>query len=188
MKSRIHPNLSLSLSLSLLGFASAGAFAQALAPEDFFHNGAVNYLSNNIPKALEAVTNGRAIFPNDIKLKKLEELLKQQGQQQSQQQNQQQNEQKQDAPKDQQKQDQQKQDSQQSKEQQGQQQEQSTQPEQKEGEAPEDQKAEAQPVAPGQMTPEEAKRLLDAQKGEEQVLQFRPEGKPRDARKPFKDW
>lgn len=186
MKSRIHPNLS--LSLSLLGFTSAGAFAQALAPEDFFHNGAVNYLSNNIPKALEAVTNGRAIFPNDIRLKKLEELLKQQNQQQSQQQNQQQDEQKQDSSKDQQKQDQQKQDSQQSKDQQNQQQEQSAQSEQKEGEQPEDQKAEEQQVKPGQLTPEEAKRMLDAQKGDERVLQFRPEGKPRDAHRPFKDW
>ena len=27
------------------------------------------------------------------------------------------------------------------------------------------------------MTPEEAKRLLDAQKGDEQVLQWRPQGK-----------
>ncbi len=58
----------------------------------------------------------------------------------------------------------------------------------KEEEQTSEQKGERQPASPGQMTPEEAKRLLDAQKGEEQVLQFRPPAKPRDARRPFKDW
>ncbi len=46
---------------------------------------------------------------------------------------------------------------------------------------PEDKNGEGQPVAPGQMTPEEAKRLLDAQKGDEQVLKFateRPAARP----------
>jgi hypothetical protein len=38
------------------------------------------------------------------------------------------------------------------------------------------------------MTPAEAKRLLDAQKGDEQVLQLKPDAKPRDPQKPFKDW
>ena len=38
------------------------------------------------------------------------------------------------------------------------------------------------------MTPEEAKRLLDAQKGNEQLLQLKPEAKPQDSQKPAKDW
>jgi hypothetical protein len=38
------------------------------------------------------------------------------------------------------------------------------------------------------MTPAEAKKILDAQKGDEQLLQFKPEGKPRDTRRPVKDW
>jgi len=38
------------------------------------------------------------------------------------------------------------------------------------------------------MTPEEAKRLLDAQKGNEQVLQFKPPEKPEDNSRPVKDW
>lgn len=59
---------------------------------------------------------------------------------------------------------------------------------QKDDEQPEAPKDEPSQVAPGQMTPEEARRLLDAQKGEEQVLPFRPEGKPKDASRPFKDW
>ena len=170
MKSRIHHKLS--LSLSLLALASAEAFAQALAPEDFFHDGAVNFLSNNIPKALQVVTNGRALYPDDIKLKKLEELLKQQQQQQDQKQQDQQ----------------QQQQSQQKKEQQEQQQQQASQSEQKEDKQAEEQKGQEQKVAPSQMTPEEAKRLLDAHKGNEKPLQFRPEGKPRDPNRPFKDW
>ncbi len=38
------------------------------------------------------------------------------------------------------------------------------------------------------MTPEEAKRLLDAQKGDEQVLKLQPKGKPEDQKSPVKDW
>ena len=38
------------------------------------------------------------------------------------------------------------------------------------------------------MTPEEAKRLLDTQKGDEQVLQLKPQGRPQDNQKPVKDW
>ena len=39
-----------------------------------------------------------------------------------------------------------------------------------------------------ELTPEEAKRLLDAQKGNEQLLQLKPENKPRDPNRPVKDW
>ena len=42
--------------------------------------------------------------------------------------------------------------------------------------------------AAGQMTPEQAEQLLDAQKDEEQVLQLKPEAKPQDRNRPFKDW
>ena len=40
----------------------------------------------------------------------------------------------------------------------------------------------------GQMTPEQAKQLLDAQKGEEQLLPLKPEGKPEEHARAFKDW
>ena len=40
----------------------------------------------------------------------------------------------------------------------------------------------------GTMTPEQARQLLDAQKGEEKMLPIKPEGKPVDRSKPFKDW
>lgn len=43
-------------------------------------------------------------------------------------------------------------------------------------------------AVPGQMTPEQARQLLDAQKGDEQLLQLKPDKKPQDRSRPFKDW
>ena len=45
-----------------------------------------------------------------------------------------------------------------------------------------------QAAAAGQMTPEQARQLLDAQKEDEKMLTPRPEGKPGNISKPFKDW
>src|SRR5262249_12864846 len=116
MTSRI---LLLSLSLLLLAWQKAGA--QLAPPDDFFNGGAQLYISNNIPGALDRVENGLKIYPDDVKLKKLEQLLKQQQQQQQnqqqqdqqqqkdQQKNQQQNQQSQQNSQDQQKQDEEKQ-------------------------------------------------------------------------------
>jgi Ca-activated chloride channel family protein len=42
--------------------------------------------------------------------------------------------------------------------------------------------------AAGQMTPAQARQLLDAQKGEEMMLPSKPEGKPADRSRSFKDW
>jgi outer membrane biosynthesis protein TonB len=48
---------------------------------------------------------------------------------------------------------------------------------------------EPQPAyAPGQMTPQQAKQLLDAQKGDEMMIPLHPPAKPRDSNKPLKDW
>src|SRR5580658_3780654 len=70
------------ISLNLLLLLIAQKVCAQLAPaDDFFNSGAEFYISNNIPSALEKVENGLKIYPNDIKLKKLEELLKQQQQQ-----------------------------------------------------------------------------------------------------------
>ena len=203
--------LLLTLSLALPAWQTADA---QLAPAaDFFNSGAQFYISNNIPAALQRVESGLKTYPDDVKLKKLEQLLKQQQQQQQQQQqknqqpqnqkdqsqqqpsqkDQQNQQQQQDQSQPQQKQDQQKQADQKKAdqkkdEQQKQQDQQKLSPDKKDGQKPEDQKGEGQPMAPGQMTPEEAKRLLDAQKGDEQVLQLKPDAKPRDRRKPVKDW
>jgi len=217
--------LSLPISLSLLLLSWQPVRAQFAPADDFFNSGAQFYLSNNIAEAKQAVEAGLKNYPDDEKLKKLEQLLKQQSQQQSQQNQQQQDKQ----PPDQKNQDQQNQSQQQQKDQQSQQQksddqknrqqnQQSSQqkspeqqkqedqkkadqkkdeqqqdqkkssPEKKDGGKPEDKNAEGQPVAPGQMTPEEAKRLLDAQKGSEQTLTLKPKGKPENNNQPFKDW
>src|ERR1700678_3917184 len=81
-------------SVSLL-LVLPSARAQWLTADDFFNDGAHSYISNNIPQALQSVQNGLQRYPDDEKLEKLYELLKQQQkqQQQQQQQNQQQQQQ-----------------------------------------------------------------------------------------------
>ena len=88
--------LPLLISLSLLLFLSLPVRAQLAPADDFFHGGARHYLSNNIPAALQSVTNGLQLYPQDEKLKKLYELLNQQQQQQQDQKQDKQDEQKQD--------------------------------------------------------------------------------------------
>jgi outer membrane biosynthesis protein TonB len=187
-----------SLSLLLLTLWASGA----QTADDFFHGGAQHFLSNNIPAALEVVTNGLQRFPEDQKLQKLHELLNQQQQQQNQQDQKQQEQDQQDEQK--QKQDQQKQDEKQDpqpsksdeqkkQDQQKQQQAQDKKSQEKKdaqsGKPDEKQEAgDPPPVAAHAMTPQEAKQLLDAQKGDEQVLQFRPPGEPRDRPRLLKDW
>ncbi len=196
------------ISLSLLLLCVAPKAGAQLAPaEDFFNSGAQAYISNNIPAALERVEMGLKTYPDNVKLKKLEELLKQKNQQQQQQnqqqqqqdqsqqqksddqKNQQQNQQQKNSD-DQKKQDEQKKD--QSDQKKDEQQKQPEQPkpaeDKKNGDKPENQTGEGQPVKPGEMTKEEAKRLLDAQKGNEQIFQLKPDGKPRDPNRPVKDW
>jgi hypothetical protein len=179
----------------LLVFAAQKVCAQFATADDFFNGGAQLYISNNIPSALEKTEAGLKIYPDDAKLKKLEELLKQQQQSQQQQQNQQnqnQSQQNSSGQKNQQQQNQQQQNSQGEQKQDEQKQNPPEQPkpspEKKDGEKPEDKNADGQPVAPGQMTPEEAKKLLDAQKGDEQLLQMKPPEKPQNNQKPVKDW
>jgi site-specific DNA-cytosine methylase len=188
--------LRLLISLSLLLLAWQKASAQLAPAEDFFNGGAQLYISNNIPAALERTEMGLKTYPDDTKLKKLEELLKQKQQQQNQQQ--QKDQQKKSDEQKKQNQQNQKQDSQKKQDQQN-------QPDQKKDEQPkpQDQKKDAgdkpkdekqeqqqqgQPVKPGEMTPEEAKRLLDAQKGNEQLLQMKPKDKPEQRPQPLKDW
>jgi Ca-activated chloride channel family protein len=194
------------ISLSVLLIAAQKICAQLAPAEDFFNSGAQLYISNNVPAALDRVEMGLKTYPDDEKLKKLEQLLKQQQQQQQQQQNQQQQNQQnqqqqsqndQQKKSDQQKQQEQKQDSQQQKQDQQNQSDQKKDEQQKQQEQKKDsgskpkndqQEQQAQPVKAGEMTPEEAKRLLDAQKDSEQLLQMKPQDKPRDPNRPVKDW
>ena len=191
----------------LLAWQNVGA---QLAPaEDFFNGGAQFYISNNIPEALERVEMGLRTYPDDVKLKKLEELLKQKQQQQQQQQQQDQQDQQKPPPKKDQPNNSQgelQQTADQSKEKR-------PQPKPKEDgknqDMPDPKQAEQKPAneknaeksdekppenqqAPalkaGEMKPEEAKRLLDAQKDGERLLQLKPPEKPRNSSRPVKDW
>jgi outer membrane biosynthesis protein TonB len=196
------------LSLLLLAILSA----KAQNADEFFHGGAQHFLTNNIPGALEVVTNGLQQFPEDEKLKKLYELLNQQQQQQQQQQQKQEQKQQDQDKKDEQKQDQhrdqQKQDDQKDQESKSEQQKQEEQKKQEEAQKkkaqekkeqqansgdesrdkPEEKPGEPQQVAAHQMTPQEAKQLLEAQKDEEKVLIFQPQGEPKNRAKQLKDW
>ncbi len=188
-------------SLSLLFLASTSLRSQPA--EEYFHGGAQLYLSNNIPAALQTVTNGLQRFPDDEKLKKLYELLNQQQQQNQQDQkdkqqdkkeDQKQDKQKQDEKKDQQsKKDQQKKDEQKKEQEAKDKKEQEKKDQQQAGDKSKDkpdQKKEGdqQQVAAHAMTPQEAKQLLDAQKGDEEVLVFKPETDPKRQDKKLKDW
>jgi len=192
--------LLLLISVSLL---LAWQAARAQTADNYFNRGAHAYISNNIPQALESVEAGLKSYPDDVKLKKLYELLKQQSQQQSQNNQSQKNQNRQSQPN-------QSQQPQSQKNQQNRQQSQSSSPPQKQsqqaqsgqknaepqnqrpqqaaGEKQNNQNSQNQPVPAGQMTPEEAKRLLDAQKGDEQFLQLKPQTPPQNSQPPIEDW
>jgi Ca-activated chloride channel family protein len=165
--------------------------AQAQSADDFFNGGAQLYISNNIPDALNKVEAGLKSYPDDVKLKKLEELLKQQQQQQNQQNQQNKQNQSQQNKNSQNQQSQQQQNQQQNQQKQNPQnsQQQQNQQQQAQQQNSQNQQNAAQQAQQGQaMTPEEAKRLLDAQKGNEQVLRYQPKGQPQNANPAIKDW
>jgi Ca-activated chloride channel family protein len=209
MKSTNTHSLSLLLAVLLTSFVAGAAQPAA---EDFFHQGAQHYLATNeLAQAQLVVTNGLKLYPDDPKLKKLWELLNQQQQQQSQ------NDKNQKDQKDQQSKDQQAKDQQQ-KEQEKQQEKQNQKPEdkqqqqqdqadkqgkkseeeKKQGQQASEQKdkGEEQPGEDGQpqsakavkMTPQQAVQLLEALKGEERAMPFRPILKTNRHNRVFKDW
>ena len=178
---------------------SSPLVAQPLAipsGDEFFHDGAQCYLTNNLARAREQVDEGLKLFPNDTKLKKLDELLKQQQQQQSKddqkkdeqekKEEEKKQEQKKQDQKDQQQQD--KKDSKDKKDQQKPEEQKKSSGEKKDKKDEKDKGEPSQPMQAHAMTPQEAKQLLDAQKGDEQVLQFKPQEKPEQLGKTLKDW
>jgi outer membrane biosynthesis protein TonB len=187
----------------LLPILRAAAIDITKSADDYFHNGAMFYLSNNIPGALHVVTNGLEQYPADEKLKKLEALLKQrQQQQQNQDQQNQQQDQNEQKDQQQQSQSQDKQDKDQQSEQ-DQQQQQSKQQEQSQKEQesqqnagksgePDKQDTQGQPAGTSDqqqaMTPEQALRVLDSTKGDEKVLPLQPQQSPPQSSQKFKDW
>jgi outer membrane biosynthesis protein TonB len=185
----------------LLPTLQAVAIDITKSADDYFHNGAMFYLSNNIPGALNVVTNGLEQYPGDEKLKKLEALLKQQ-QQQQQNQDQQDQQQDQNEQKDQQQQSQDQKDKDEQSEQ-DQQQQQSKQQEQSQKEQesqqnagksgePDKQDTQGQPAGASnqqqEMTPEQALRVLDSTKGDEKVLPLQAQQPPPQSSQKFKDW
>ena len=175
------------LVLSLLLLTASGVNAQVAPPDDFFHGGARHYLSNNIPAALQSVTNGLQLYPDDEKLKKLYELLNQQQQQQQDQKDQQQD--KQDEKKDQQSKDDQQKKDEEKKQQEAKDKKEQEKKDQQQAKKDEEKKSgDPKPMEAHAMTPQEAKQMLDAQKGDEQVLLFKPEIDPKRQDKKLKDW
>ncbi len=189
--------------VAALLFATLAASAQTAGA--FFDGGAQLYISNNIPAALEKTEKGLKLYPDDPKLKKLEELLKQQQQSQSQSQQNQQNQQNQQSQsqqnKSQQNQSQQDQSQQQRQNQNSQAQNQQNQQRQNQQNQIQANQNKQQPAQQAQqktggqngghanaMTPEDARRLLDAQKDNEQFLQMGPKGNPQTENQPVKDW
>lgn len=191
--------LQLLTSLSLL-LSLQSACAQSA--DDFFHGGAQFYLSNNIASAKEEVDTGLKFYPGDTKLKKLDELLKQQSQQQSQknqqsqsQQNSEQNQKQQQQQSGQNQSQQQSQQNQPAQNQSGQQNDKQQEQQQQEksagkqsDEKRDGQTGQSQALKAQEMSLEEAQRLLDAQKGDEQFLQLKPKNPPESPNKPIKDW
>ncbi|MDE3066940.1 MAG: hypothetical protein KGJ60_05240 [Verrucomicrobiota bacterium] len=172
------------ISLDLLLLTSLAAGAQTAG--EFFNHGAQFYISNNIPAARKEVESGRKLFPDDVKLKKLEELLKQQQQNRRQQQRNpasQQRQQSQNSRQDRQQQNQQAQNQSNPKQQQ-QQKESSRDLGNKNRQASQPTRAEEAKA----MTPKEARQLLDAQKDDEQFLQLKPKEPRPNSPAPWKDW
>lgn len=187
------------LAALFFGMATLIVQAQPASSDDFFNGGAQFYISNNIPAALERTESGLKLYPNDAKLKKLETLLKQQQQQQQQNQQSQQSQSQQQQQQNQQNQQQQNSQNQQNRAQQNQQQQnqQNQQQQNQQAQQPQqqntsggstNQQQQATAAQGKEMTPEEAKQLLDAQKDNEQVLQFQPQGKPENQNRQVKDW
>ena len=194
--------LATSLSLALLALPAAAVNTA----EDFFHVGASNFLASRTEPALMAVTNGLRLDPQNAKLKKLEELLRQQQEQEKNQDQQKQDQQdKQDQEKKDQekkKDEQQKKDSQQSKDEEKKKQEEQAKKDQekrdeqeKQGSSAKDkkdegEKQEAQPegMAAMKMTPQDAIRFLEIQKASEQAMPFKPPARTNRQDRVFKDW
>ena len=168
------------IAVGLIAFMLHRASAQSA--DDFFHNGARSYLSNNVAGARKEVDQGLKQFPDDIKLKKLDELLKQQQQQQQQNQQQQQQNQSQ---QNQSKQNQQQQKSQQQKQNEEQKQQEQNKEQQKQAGKEKEQEQQAQAR---EMTPDQAKRLMDQQKANEMLLPATRREKPKNQEGPIKDW
>lgn len=196
---RISCKFPLLLSLSVL-VAVPSVHGQSAA--DYYRRGAKHYVKNQTADARRLVDEGLKVYPDNVPLQRLDELLKKQQQSQSSDKNdksdseQKDEQQKQEEQKkeEQQKQEKQKQqESEQQKQDQQQQQKPSEQQQQQQqgdkGEKPEDEKqAAAQKARAIPMTQQEAERLLDSLKAEQKAMIFVPQIRTNRPDRVFKDW
>ena len=162
--------------LLLVSLLAAPALLCAQTATDHFHRGAQYYVFGDKTNAMMEVVTGLQKFPDDEPLQSLAEILRKQEQQQQQQSQQNQEQQQKESDK-------------QEQQQQAQQDQEKSKSSTGEEKDKQDQKDEpAQSEQAHAMTPQEARQLLDAQKGDEQVLQFRPQGEPQRRDKKLKDW
>jgi len=162
------------------------------ARRDFFNHGAQFYISNHLGQAMQAVTNGLQRYPDDIQLKKLEELLKQQSQSKNSQQQDQQSSSKSrriSSPK-------------KTKSSRIRRTSKSSKPivpreeasertaagEESSGAEKQEPPSSPQSAVNGQMSPKEAQQLLDSQKNDELMLPVSRKEKASDQPRPIKDW
>lgn len=189
--------------LSLLAVPVRGGAQPA---DEFFHGGAQSYIQGQKEKAKDQVITGLKQYPQDAKLNAMAVLLQKPEEKPPQQQPQNQQEKDQQDQKEQQKdqkdqsQDQQKQSEskpQESKQDQSQPQSQDkpdkSKPneDQKNGKPAEESEQNAGEEAeamPGQMTPEQAQQLLDAQKSQEKMLPAKPEAQAPPQNRRLRDW
>lgn len=178
------------ISVSLVLLAVLAAHAQSA--EDFFNSGAQFYISNNIPAALEKTEKGLKLYPDNVQLKKLEELLKRQQQsrqnQRQQKQNQSQRQQKSSGRKNQQQQKQQNQAQAQKQSEPHKKQQEARSSASQAGKKQEEKNGQKKAEAANKMTPQEARRLLDSQKNNEQFLRLKPPTPPPNSKRPIEDW
>jgi hypothetical protein len=196
--------------LSLLAVPVRGGAQPA---DEFFHGGAQSYIQGQKEKAKDQVITGLKQYPQDAKLNAMAVLLQKpeekppqqqpQNQQEKDQQDQQQKEQK-EPQKDQKDQSQEEQKQSESKPQESKQDQSQPQsqekPDQGKPDKNEDQKngqpadkseqnaGEEAEAMPGQMTPEQAQQLLDAQKSQEKMWPPKPETKAPPQNRRLRDW
>ncbi len=173
----------------LMTLALSSGITWAKTADDYYHSAAAMYIEGRQQQAGIEVREGLSQYPGDSKLSGLEELLKNL-QNQEQQDNQQQQEKNQDEQKEQENQDDQK-DEEQKQNQDQQEQEEKEQNEQNDTEnEPQDSAAanqsEAEEVPEGEMSEDDAKRLLDAYKEDEKDDQKKIHSKKQ--RKTATDW
>jgi hypothetical protein len=153
--------------LLLAAIAGTALADTAEIDETYFHPAANLYIHGDAAGASNLVAKGLSLYPNDAKLKRLKDLLDQQDQQ-----DEQQNQNNQDQ------QDQEDQEDQQNQNEQDERDDQEDQQNQNEQDERDDQQQqpEQEPRPPEEMTPEEARQLLDAMKQEEknERMQLRP--------------